>query len=244
MQKSSRRLFLKRTLLFTTGALVAGQWVPAHAVVEQPYPFALPPLPYPYNALEPHIDETTMKIHHTKHHQAYINNLNDALTRYPEWTKYSLNELLSQINQLPEEIRSTIRNNAGGHWNHDFFWRLLTPEQNVSLSEPLRQAINREFSSMDAFRERFTQAALSVFGSGWTWLVMTPQRTLRIISTPNQDNPLMDIVPNKGIPIMGVDVWEHAYYLKYQNRRADYLKAFWNVVNWKFVSDNFLRASK
>jgi Fe-Mn family superoxide dismutase len=192
--------------------------------------FELPPMGYAYTALEPHIDARTMEIHYTKHHQAYVNNLNSALSG-GEWEKRSILEILSSISKLP----AAVRNNGGGHYNHTLFWKILGPNAGGAPTGELANAINKHFGSFEKFREQFTNAALTRFGSGWAWLVKNGDE-LKITSTPNQDNPLMDIAEVKGIPILGVDVWEHAYYLKYQNRRNEYLNAFWNVVNWDEVS--------
>ena len=193
--------------------------------------YTLPALPYSHAALEPVIDEETMTIHHTKHHQAYIDNLNKALKDTPQ-AALPLNTILASVSSFPP----TVRNNGGGHWNHSFFWKIMTPPQHATAPSPkLLEAINASFGSLDAFKEKFNAAATGRFGSGWAWLIKTPTG-LAISSTPNQDNPLMDIAEVKGTPILAVDVWEHAYYLKYQNKRADYLKEWWKVVNWDEVS--------
>ncbi len=200
--------------------------------------FELPKLPYEYAALEPNIDARTMEIHYTKHHQGYVNKLNNAIANYPELQSKSLEELLGNINSLPEEIRTAVRNNGGGHYNHSLFWELMTPEK-TSPSASLQKAIESTFSTLDKFIEVFSNAALTRFGSGWAWLVVKDGKLI-VNSTPNQDNPVMDICDcnmRGGKPILGLDVWEHAYYLKYQNRRGDYVKNFWNVVNWKKVSE-------
>lgn len=199
--------------------------------------FELPKLAYDYAALEPHIDARTMEIHHTKHHQAYINNLNNALAG-GEWENKRLEEILANISKLPV----AVRNNGGGHFNHSFFWQVIGPKAGGQPSGDLLDALNRSFGSLDKFRELFTNAAMTRFGSGWAWLVKSGNE-LKIFSTPNQDNPLMNLpegqaggAESRGIPLLGVDVWEHAYYLKYQNRRNEYLAAFWNVVNWNEVA--------
>jgi superoxide dismutase, Fe-Mn family len=197
-------------------------------------PFTLPPLPYPHDALEPHIDTTTMQIHHGKHHQAYVDNLNKAIAGTPNENK-SLAELVASAGA----ISAPVRNNGGGHWNHSFFWESMAPNAGGIPSGALADAINASFGSLDGFKEKINTAGLTRFGSGWAWLILDSGKKLAVISTPNQDNPLMDIAEVKGTPILGVDVWEHAYYLKYQNRRADYLNAFWNVVNWPKVSERF-----
>ena len=196
-----------------------------------PVTYTLPSLPYANNALEPSIDERTMIIHHTKHHKAYIDNLNKALKDTPQ-AALPLDTILASISAFPP----TVRNNGGGTWNHSFFWKIMTPAQSSGAPSPkLLEAINASFGSLDAFKEKFNTAATSRFGSGWAWLVKTPTG-LAVTSTPNQDNPLMDIAEVRGTPLLGVDVWEHAYYLRYQNKRADYLKEWWKVVNWSEVS--------
>jgi len=192
--------------------------------------FELPTLSYNYAALEPHIDARTMEIHHTKHHQAYVNNLNNALAG-GEWDNKPIEDILANISKLPV----AVRNNGGGHYNHSLFWKLMGPNGGGTPAGDLLDALNRNFGSFEKFRELFANAGMTRFGSGWAWLVKTGQE-LKISSTPNQDNPLMDIADVKGIPVLGVDVWEHAYYLKYQNRRNEYLAAFWNVVNWTEVA--------
>ena len=195
-------------------------------------PHTLPPLPYPTNALEPHIDAQTMEIHHGKHHAAYVNNLNAALEKAPELANKSLDELLKNLNAVPEAVRTAVRNNGGGHWNHTLFWQSMTPKGGGAPSGKLADAINAAFGDFEKFKEQFNAAGVARFGSGWVWLVKEGGK-LAITSTPNQDNPIMD---GKPAPLLGNDVWEHAYYLKYQNRRPDYLKAWWNVVNWAEVA--------
>jgi Fe-Mn family superoxide dismutase len=196
-------------------------------------PFTLPALPYAPDALEPHIDATTMGIHHGKHHNAYVTNLNAAIERAPELAGWSLEELNHKINEVPEAVRTAVRNNGGGHWNHSFFWTIMAPNAGGAPQGAIADAINTSFGSFDAFKEKFAAAAMGRFGSGWAWLIRDGA-TLKITSTPNQDNPLMDGVAAKDV-LLGLDVWEHAYYLNYQNRRADYTAAFWNVVNWNHV---------
>ena len=196
--------------------------------------FTLPPLPYSHNALEPHIDTTTMQIHHGKHHQAYVDNLNKAIAGTPNENK-SIEELVAAAGS----ISPAVRNNGGGHWNHTFFWESMAPNGGGAPSGALADAINAAFGSLDGLKEKMNNAGMTRFGSGWAWLIKDANGALSVISTPNQDNPLMDIAETKGTPILGVDVWEHAYYLKYQNRRAEYLTAFWNVVNWGKVSERF-----
>ncbi|MDQ3950480.1 MAG: superoxide dismutase [Gemmatimonadota bacterium] len=197
----------------------------------------LPPLPYAYDALEPHIDARTMEIHHTKHHQTYVNNLNAAIDKAPEISGRSLEELLLGISRIPEAVRTAVRNNGGGHWNHSLFWQLMGPNAGGEPSGGLADAIRRGFGDFAKFKEQFGAAAAARFGSGWVWLVRDGDR-LTITSTPNQDNPLMDGRPARDV-LLGLDVWEHAYYLKYQNRRPDYVMAWWNVVNWPAVAKRF-----
>ena len=198
-------------------------------------PFTLPPLPYPTNALEPHIDAQTMEIHHDKHHAAYVNNLNTALEKAPELQGKSLDDLLKNLNAVPEAVRTAVRNNGGGHWNHSMFWQVMAPNGGGKPTGKLADAINSAFGDFEKFKEQFNAAGGARFGSGWAWLINDGGK-LSIISTPNQDNPIMD---GKPAPILGLDVWEHAYYLKYQNRRPDYMKAWWNVVNWSEVAKRF-----
>jgi Fe-Mn family superoxide dismutase len=188
----------------------------------------LPPLPYPTNALEPHIDAQTMEIHHDKHHGAYVTNLNAALEKAPELANKSLDDLLRNLNGVPEAVRTAVRNNGGGHWNHTQFWRTMSPNGGGEPTGKLADAIRSAFGDFEKFKEAFNAAGAGRFGSGWVWLLNDGGK-LAITSTPNQDNPLMD---GKPAPILGNDVWEHAYYLKYQNRRPDYIDAWWNVVNW------------
>jgi len=203
--------------------------------------FELPPLPYAYNALAPVVDEQTMQIHHGKHHKAYVDNLNAAVAKEPALQGKSLEDLLAGISKLPP----AVRNNGGGHWNHTFFWASMKPPgQGGGPSAPLLAAIDRDFGSLDAFKAAFKTAGTGRFGSGWVWLILTTDGKLQITSTPNQDNPLMDVVTERGIPLLGNDVWEHAYYLQYQNRRADYLEAWWQVVDWQAVSSRYAAAAK
>lgn len=200
--------------------------------------YELPPLPYPNNALEPHIDEQTMMIHHDRHHAAYVNNANAALEGHPELAAKSVEDLLRNIDSVPESIRTAIRNNAGGHANHTLFWEVMTPGGASAPSGELAAAIDKAFGSFDAFKEQFAKAAATRFGSGWAWLVVNQDGSLEVYSTPNQDSPYMD----GKTPILGLDVWEHAYYLKYQNKRPDYIAAFWNVVNWDVVAQKYAAA--
>jgi Fe-Mn family superoxide dismutase len=197
-------------------------------------PFTLPALPYGYDALEPHIDARTMEIHHGKHHQAYVNNLNAAIEKAPELQGKSLDDLMRGINSVPESVRTAVRNSGGGHWNHSMFWQIMGPGKGGEPSGAVGKAIASAFGDFAKFKEQFAAAAASRFGSGWAWLVNDGGK-LSITSTPNQDNPLMD----GKTPILGVDVWEHAYYLKYQNRRPDYVSAWWNTVNWDAVSTRY-----
>ncbi|MCC7004462.1 superoxide dismutase [Candidatus Nomurabacteria bacterium] len=192
--------------------------------------FELPKLKYEYTALEPHIDAKTMEIHHTKHHQGYIDKLNKAIAG-SQWDGKSLEEILANVSKLDRGLR----NNAGGHWNHSFFWEILSPEKSEPTSE-LLSAIEKDFGSFEEFKNKFTESASTLFGSGWVWLIKQGD-SLKIIQTPLQDNPLMDDAREKGTPILGLDVWEHAYYLKYQNKRPDYINAFWNVVDWGKVTE-------
>lgn len=199
--------------------------------------FELPQLPYAYDALEPHIDRETMNIHHTKHHNTYVTNLNKALEGHADLQGKSLEELISNLDAVPESIRTAVRNNGGGHANHSLFWKILSPNGGGTPSGDLLEAINKKFGSFDAFKEEFTKAATGRFGSGWAWLVVN-NGELEVTSTPNQDSPLME----GKTPILGLDVWEHAYYLKYQNRRPEYISAFWNVVNWDEVAKLYSEA--
>jgi Fe-Mn family superoxide dismutase len=193
--------------------------------------FELKPLPYPTDALEPNIDARTMEIHHGKHHATYITNLNNALKDHTALAERSIEDLLSNLDAVPEAIRMTVRNNGGGHWNHDLFWKLLTPGGSKTPTGELARTIDSTFGNLDEFKAKFKAAALSRFGSGWAWLVTTKDGSVSITSTPNQDNPVME----GKYAVLGLDVWEHAYYLHYQNRRADYIDAFWNVLNWDVV---------
>jgi superoxide dismutase, Fe-Mn family len=197
--------------------------------------YELPPLSYPFNALEPHIDAKTMEIHHDKHHQAYITNANNALKDHPDLAAKPVDELIANLSQVPESIRTVVRNNAGGHSNHSLFWKIMAPNAGGSPKGKLAEAITATFGSVDAFKEKFQAAGASRFGSGWAWLVINKEGKLEITSTPNQDSPIMEGLK----PIIGIDVWEHSYYLLYQNKRPDYLKAWWNVVRWDQAEKNF-----
>lgn len=202
--------------------------------------YTLPELGYDYNALEPHFDAQTMEIHHSKHHQAYVNNANVALEGLPaELVEMYPGHLISNLDKIPAEKRGALRNNAGGHTNHSLFWKSL--KKGTTLQGALKDAIERDFGSVDAFKAEFEKAAATRFGSGWAWLVLTAEGKLAVVSTANQDNPLMgkEVAGCEGFPLLGLDVWEHAYYLKFQNRRPDYIKEFWNVVNWDFVAERF-----
>jgi Fe-Mn family superoxide dismutase len=199
--------------------------------------YQLPPLPYDYSALEPTIDTQTMQLHHDKHHAAYVTNANGALEKHPDLEKKfpTVEDLLRNINQVPEDVRTVLRNNAGGHANHSMFWKIMQPKGGGPATGPVSEAISKAFGGFDQFVEQFNTAGTKQFGSGWVWLARGADRKLQIITTPNQDSPFL-----QGLyPVMGNDVWEHAYYLKYQNRRADYLKAWWNVVNWKEINKRF-----
>ena len=198
-------------------------------------PFTLPPLPYGYAALEPHIDEQTMRIHHDKHHAAYVNNLNAALEGHAEPASKSIEALIGNLAAIPEAIRTAVRNNGGGHYNHTLFWEIMAPGGAQAPEGKLADAIGATFGGFDAFKEQFTKAGMGRFGSGWAWLSRSADGKLAIESTPNQDCPVME----GRYPVMGCDVWEHAYYLKYQNRRPDYLAAWWNVVNWSVVGERY-----
>ena len=203
-------------------------------------PYELPPLPYAYDALEPHIDARTMEIHHTKHHQAYITNANKALEAHPDLAGQPVEQLLRNIKAVPEAIRQTIINHGGGHANHALFWTIMGPQKGGEPRGPLADEIKKIWGAFDAFKEEFTKAATTRFGSGWAWLGLDATGKLHVGSTANQDCPLMQ----GHTPILGLDVWEHAYYLKYQNRRPDYITAFWNVINWDAVTERFLAARR
>ncbi len=206
--------------------------------------YELPKLPYAYDALVPHIDAKTMEIHHTKHHQAYITNANNALKDLPAFAALEVDALLPRLSEVPDNVRPVLRNNAGGHSNHSFFWKTIGPNRGGTPTGSLAAAINTAFGSFDKFKEEFGKAATTRFGSGWAWLVVGSDRSLSIGSTANQDSPLMGkaIAGIQGTPVIGLDVWEHAYYLNYQNRRPDYIAAYWNVVNWDAAETNFASA--
>ena len=208
--------------------------------------YTLPALPYAYNALEPHFDARTMEIHHTKHHQAYINNANNLLKDLPPLANQSVTDLIANLSLVPEAIRGGVRNNAGGHANHSFFWEILGPGKGGAPIGTLAEAINTSFGSFDKLKEEFTKAATTRFGSGWAWLYVNGEKKLAVGSTANQDSPLMGkaVAGIEGKPVLGLDVWEHAYYLHYQNRRPDYIAAFWSVVDWSVAERNFQAALK
>ena len=225
---TTRRQALQ-SLVLAPAALMRAQAPPAKG------PFTLPPLGYAFDALEPYIDAQTMQIHHDRHHATYVNNLNNAVAGHPELARTSAQELVSGLASLPESIRTAVRNSGGGHANHSFFWKVLAKNGGGRPKGELAGAIDKKFGGFDKFQEQFTKAALGVFGSGWAWLTVGPAKDLLIQSTPNQDNPWMAA----RTPILGIDVWEHAYYLKYQNRRPEYVAAFYNVINWDFVSERY-----
>ena len=208
--------------------------------------FKLPDLPYAHDALEPAIDKTTMEIHHGRHHKAYVDNLNKALEGKPDWQGKSIDQLIGDLNAVPQDVRGAVRNNGGGHWNHAFFWEIMAPKgRGGQPSADLARHIDQDLGGMQKMKEAVNDAGVKRFGSGWTWVVVNAQGKLQVASTPNQDNPLMKGVAEvAGTPILGIDVWEHAYYLKYQNKRADYLNAWWDVVNWSKVSEHFAKAGK
>ena len=236
---------LLSALALGMAAPLVAQTAPATAPAAVPAPapaaFTLPALPYAPDALEPAVDAQTMTIHHGKHHQAYVDNLNKAVAADAALKGMTLEQLVAKAATLP----AAVRNNAGGHWNHGFFWKTMAPPAQAGTASPaLAKAITAHFGSMDQFKAAFKAAGTARFGSGWVWLIVKPDGKLAITSTPNQDNPLMDVAEDKGLPILGNDMWEHAYYLKYQNRRADYLDGWWQVVNWGEVSRRFAAASK
>ena len=239
-----RRDFIGAVAIGAAGVAAASAFAHSTTVLMQEnktMTFTLPELPYAENALEPSIDALTMNIHRTKHHNAYVTNLNKALEGHADLQAMSIDDLCRNISTVPEAIRTAVRNNGGGHWNHSMFWKWMAPAGSGGApSAELAAAINTAFGSLDAFKEKFAAAGVGRFGSGWAWLCKNADRTVSICSTPNQDNPLMKgIVEGCGTPVLGCDVWEHAYYLLYQNRRPDYLKAWWSVVNWNEVNKLF-----
>jgi superoxide dismutase, Fe-Mn family len=227
----------------TSGAAALSNWNIASAQNTQPTTsddpsFKLPPLPYAYDALEPYIDKRTMEFHHDKHHATYVKNLNEAINKYPDLKGKTVEQLLQNLSTIPNDIRKTVRNNGGGHLNHTMFWEIMSPNPDRQPRQPqgeIAQAIQKTFGSFEKFQTQFNEAGSKQFGSGWAWLVADKKGALKVMSTPNQDSPLLEGMN----PIMGNDVWEHAYYLKYQNRRADYLKSWWYVVNWKEVDRRY-----
>lgn len=229
----------KKTLLMLSGVLVCIMLFVSYARAEDQGeaagPFKLPQLTYSYDALEPYIDAETMKIHHTKHHQAYVDKLNEAVNKYPDLRNKTLEQLLTNLNSLPADVREQIRNNGGGHYNHSLFWTIMGPNKGGEPKGKLKDEITKTFGSFDNFKKEFKAAALGRFGSGWAWLIKDKDGKLKITSTPNQDSPIMEGI----VPIMGLDVWEHAYYLKYQNRRGDYIDNWWNVVNWDEIGKRY-----
>jgi len=227
------------TLSLLVTSLSLGSLAAQSAKAPPSGPFTLPPLPYAYEALEPHIDAETMRIHHDKHHAAYVANANKALADYPDLAKMSVWDLVAHLEEVPEKIRTTLRNNAGGHANHTMFWEMMKPGNGGKPTGELAKEIEETFGSFEKFQEKFTAAALSVFGSGWAWLSFTPDKELVIETTPNQDSPIM----TGSRPLLGLDVWEHAYYLRNQNRRGDYITAWWNVVNWDDVAKRYKEAT-
>ena len=234
----SRRRVLQPFAAGATGLAAFPVPVRAAPATSSDGPFQLPPLPYPIDALEPHIDARTMEIHHGKHHAAYVAGLNKAIGAEPSLRGKGVDELLSHLDQVPETVRTAVRTHGGGHSNHALFWTIMSPRGGGAPTEELAAALQRDFGSFGGFRDEFTRAALGQFGSGWAWLVVTRDKKLRVEATPNQDTPL-----SAGrTPLLGVDVWEHAYYLKYQNRRADYVAAFFNVIHWPAVLDRYRTA--
>ena len=229
----------RRAVLTAAAAVPLARLVGAAPTTTEPIqtgdgPFTLPPLPYAYDALEKAIDKETMMLHHDKHHAAYVKNLNEAIAKAsPEWQKKPIEEILMNLDQMPAEVREAIRNNGGGHDNHTIFWNIMSPQGGGEPTGAAKGIIDRDFGGFEAFRAKFDEAGAKRFGSGWVWLVLNEKGEYEIVSRPNQDSPRMEGM----IPIMGNDVWEHAYYLRYQNRRADYLKAWWNVVNWDRVNE-------
>lgn len=241
----TRREALRTTAIITGAAVIAPQLLAQNqgAATKQAEPFQLAPLPYPADALEPHIDARTMEIHHDRHHAGYVANLNKAVAT-PDWSgRMTLGDLFRSLNKLPEAQATAIRNNGGGHHNHSLFWQMMSKTGGGEPKAELAKAMDAAFGSFAAFKDAFNKAATTRFGSGWTWLVFNAGK-LEVVSTANQDSPLMGKATAgcEGTPLLGLDVWEHAYYLKYQNKRADYIAAWWNVVNWDFVTERYLKA--
>ena len=243
-------MMTRRDAIKTTAVVAASAVLPkalAQRAAAEPVaePFKLSPLPYPHDALEPHIDARTMEIHHARHHAAYVNNLNQALAGLDAGGTRDLDRLLADLGKLPAAVATAVRNNGGGHANHALFWQMMSKNGGGQPKAELAKAIDATFGSFDAFKEAFAKAATARFGSGWAWLVLHAGK-LEVVSTANQDTPVMGkaIAGCEGVPLLGLDVWEHAYYLKYQNKRADYIAAWWNVVNWDFVTERFLAAGR
>ncbi len=232
----NRRQAIKQTALATT-VITVGAALPSLTAQPAPVtgPFVLPKLPYAYDALEPHIDTQTMQIHHDKHHAAYVANLNKALANQPDLAAKPVDELLRDLSALPESVRTAVRNQGGGHENHSLFWQMMKPGGGGKPMGELAAAIDKSFGSFSKFQEKFTDAAVKQFGSGWAWLNLDAGKNLVVASAPNQDSP----ISSGQVPLLGIDVWEHAYYLKYQNRRPEYVAAFYNVINWDFVSERY-----
>ncbi|HSW48992.1 MAG TPA: superoxide dismutase [Bryobacteraceae bacterium] len=236
-------LTTRRQILSVLGAAAAAQLAPSRLPAQTAAPagpFVLPPLGYAFDALEPYIDAQTMQIHHGRHHAAYVDNLNKAVASFPDLAKRPVEDLLRDLNAIPEAIRTAVRNHGGGHANHVLYWRILSPGGSKQPAGELAKAIDQRFGSFNSFQDQITRAATGVFGSGWAWLVLDQNRQLSIVSTPNQDTP----ISTGQTPLLGIDVWEHAYYLKYQNRRADYLAAFHKAINWDPVSDHYSKLAK
>ncbi len=230
----------RREMITTAGSMAVACALPGLAIANADAPlFTLPKLPYAFDALEPHIDAKTMEIHHDKHHQAYVDNLNKALAG-TDWLGKKLEEILTSLDKLPMAMKMAVRNNGGGHYNHSLFWQMLSPKSGKP-GGALNEAIAKSFVDMVGMLKKFKEAAMTRFGSGWAWLVVGQDGTLKINSSPNQDSPIMD---GSGVPILGLDVWEHAYYLKYQNKRADYVEAFFKVINWDLVTERYQAAIK
>jgi Fe-Mn family superoxide dismutase len=241
----TRRNAIKTTAVFAAAAVLPRSFGQGAAAVPAAGPFKLEPLPYAYDALEPHIDARTMEIHHARHHAAYVNNLNQALAGLDAAAVTDLDRLLADLGKLPAAVATAVRNNGGGHANHALFWQMMSKNGGGQPKGALAKAINGAFGSFDGFKEAFAKAATGRFGSGWAWLVLNAGK-LEVVSTANQDTPVMGkaVAGCEGVPLLGLDVWEHAYYLKFQNKRADYIAAWWNVVNWDFVTERFLAAGR
>lgn len=242
--KTTRRQFLAFVSMLPVSAVLGKSLETSGAVAgatsTSAGPFSLPHLPYAYDALEPVIDAQTMRLHHDKHHGAYVDNLNKAIAKHPTLARRGLEELLSDLSAIPADVREAVRNHGGGHWNHTFFWELMTPGGSQQPTGSLAEALRSTFGSFEQFRSKFEEAGAKLFGSGWVWLVVTPGKKLEIVTTPNQDTP----ISQGATAILGNDVWEHAYYLKYQNRRAEYLAQWWKVVNWDVAGRHFARAMR